>query len=68
MYGDPVTEDLLTARDAADRIGITVDMVGYYTRTGRLEVAFAAPGRTGAKFYTVDAVDRLAAHLAKVDL
>lgn len=49
----------MTARAAADRLGVTVQRVHQLRAAGKLIVAMKAPGLRGAAFFTVASVEQL---------
>lgn len=49
----------MTARAAADRLGVTVQRVHQLRADGKLTVAMKAPGLRGATFFTVESVEQL---------
>lgn len=55
--------DLLTTRQAAERVGRSVSTLNHYVDTGRLTPALAAPGIRGPRFFRPADVDALAAEL-----
>ncbi|MFD4990788.1 helix-turn-helix domain-containing protein [Cellulosimicrobium cellulans] len=52
---------LLTTRDAADRLGVSVPTVTRLVRSGDLTAEAKAPGARGAYLFTAEAVDALLA-------
>lgn len=57
--------NLIDAKEAATRLGITRDAVLKRTRSGKLTHVFKAPGTTGAYFYDPRTIDRIAANQTK---
>lgn len=54
-------DDLLTAEDAATRLGVTRRTITRWAETGKLPTAFQVPtGATGARFFAPEDVDALA--------
>ena len=50
---------MMTARAAADRLGVTVQRVHQLRADGKLTVGMKAPGLRGASFFTVESVEQL---------
>lgn len=52
--------DLLSAEEAAERLGVTRRTITRWAANGRLPVAFQVPtGETGARFFAPEDVDAL---------
>jgi len=54
----------LSSREAADRLGVTVQKFHRLTRTFNLAAVAAVPGIRGAKFWNAADIEALAATLA----
>jgi excisionase family DNA binding protein len=52
----PISE-LMTTREAAEVLGVSVFQIARLARRGELEAAMQAPGRSGARFFTRAALD-----------
>ena len=57
----PITDNLLTAQQVAERCGVTVYTVAKWARSGKLRTAYKFDGLTGARLFDPADVDRLAA-------
>lgn len=49
--------ELLTTRQAAERLGKSIATITRLARTGALRSEWKAPGDTGAFYFTADALD-----------
>lgn len=47
----PDRQDLLSTKQVAEMLGVTVSRVNQLVREGRLEPFVQGPGRTGARFF-----------------
>lgn len=56
--------DLLTAKEAADRLGVTARTVARWVDSGRLAHAHKLPGPTGAYLFRPEDVDAAAEAVA----
>lgn len=52
-------ETLLTTREAANRLGVSVQTVARWVTEGKLEPALKAPGVRGPLFFNADDVDAM---------
>lgn len=50
-------DELLTSRQAAERLGVEISTISRMVSDGRLTVAFQAPGPTGVKFFRPEDID-----------
>ena len=53
------TTQLLTTKQVADRLGVSVATVNRWAREGALPVSVKAPGERGARLYRADEIERL---------
>lgn len=54
------TSELLTARQVADRLGVSVFTVASWARSGKLRTAVQGPGVRGARLFDRSDVERFA--------
>lgn len=54
-----MSTETFTAREAADRLGVTVQRVHQLREDGKLTVGMKAPGLRGASFFTAESVEQL---------
>lgn len=52
--------DLLTSRQAAERLGIDISTISRMVSDGRLVATFQAPGDKGIKFFAPEDIDAAA--------
>lgn len=60
------SSELLTARQAAQRLGVSVYTIAGWARSGKLPTAIQGEGRTGTRFFAVADVERLLAERTEV--